>query len=229
MEELERKEGVYLEGGKALRPRRFKRISTLALVLLALLAFDYFQFLFVCAKYSRLTETALQTLPKNVLENEMIVVLTGDRKRIPLALDLLRTRKTPWLLISGAGKGATLKELVNSQEAQAGKIREVWNRILVESKSTSTIENAKESGKIIQEKNIHRVILVTSEYHMLRSLLIFQSLSGGPEYIAYPAPSEFTYLRKGEVTDLFAAAFKTGVEYWKYFVFRNYFLSHLYD
>lgn len=206
----------------------YKKLSLFVGLVLTFWVADYLHFISVCHKYSTLSHKIGKELPP-IRDREMIVVLTGDRKRIPMALDLLRSRKNALLLISGAGKGATLTDLVNSQEAQAAKVREVWNQILVESISTSTIENAKESGKIIQKHGIHRVILVTSEYHMLRSLLIFQSLAAGTEYITYPAPSEFTGFLEGNISDLFPALFKTSVEYWKYFVFRNYFLNRLYD
>ena len=47
------------------------------------------------------------------------------------------------------------------------------NIIYIENKSQDTIENAKYTKKIIDKLNIKRFILVTSDFHMERSLAIF--------------------------------------------------------
>lgn len=129
-------------------------------------------------------------LPKDVAPNEAIVVLTGDRFRIPKAIELLRTRKSPLLIISGGGKGTTLKEVVNRQGDAAVNIHENWDRIVLESNSTSTLLNAYEAGKVLREKKITQVILITSEFHMDRSLRIFSKVLPDISFYAFPVQTD---------------------------------------
>lgn len=146
---------------------------------------------------------------------EAIVVLTGDRTRIPKAFELLRRRHCDWLIISGAGRGITLTELVNQQGDSATSIHMVWERIVLESRSSSTIENARESNAIIREKKPERVFLVTSDYHMLRAATIFRDVIGDRQIIEYPVSSGL--IGEWIFNENFIRFFWImGLEYWKY-------------
>jgi len=149
------------------------------------------KFAAVCRGYANLAPVAEGSLPPSVSSDEAIVVLTGDRGRIPRALELLRRRQSPLLIISGGGKGITLTELVNQQGAATVNIHENWSKIILESNSSSTIENAYESGKILRERKIRRVILVTSDYHMARSLNIFKRVLPDLDFYPYPILSAY--------------------------------------
>ena len=56
--------------------------------------------------------------------------------------------------------------------------------ILVETQSINTTQNAKFSAEILREKNLHKPILVTSAFHMTRSVLNFKQQ--GIDVIPYP-------------------------------------------
>ncbi len=56
--------------------------------------------------------------------------------------------------------------------------------IIIETKSINTTQNAKFSAEILNEKNLHKPILVTSAFHMTRSVLNFKQQ--GVEVIPYP-------------------------------------------
>ncbi len=58
--------------------------------------------------------------------------------------------------------------------------------IIIEPRSRNTYENAKFSGEIIHSQKLDKIILVTSGFHMTRSLLFFQSFNLHPT----PAPSD---------------------------------------
>lgn len=158
-------------------------------VIFALVGWDFTRFV------HHYEQQALSTppLPDETSLSEAIVVLTGDKGRIPKAIELLRKRGSPLLIISGVGKGASLVDLINNQGGVADNIRELWNRIVLESKSQSTVENVYESGKILLEKKIKRVILVTHDYHMPRSLGIFRRVLPQLELYAYPIKSESSF------------------------------------
>lgn len=163
--------------------------AVLSFVLVCLFAWDISRFIERYESEARATVP----LPKETSLSEAIVVLTGDKGRIPKALELLRERGSPLLIISGVGKGASLVDVINNQGGAAGNIRELWNRIELESKSQSTVENVYESGKILLEKKIMRVILVTSDYHMPRAFGIFRRVLPQEEIYSYPTKSESSF------------------------------------
>jgi len=154
--------------------------------------------------------------------HEAIVVLTGARGRIPRAVQLLRTRDSGLLFISGAGKGITKKELLNQQGDAAAGATQLWERMEVEDQATSTIENAQESAKVLREKNIQKVILVTSDYHMPRALAIFRRVYPAVSYFAYPVSSVASDTNK-----VIEGYGKPTFEFFKWFLFRHLFIHFL--
>lgn len=157
---------------------------------------------------------------------EAIIVLTGARGRIPRAIQLLRTRDDGVLLITGAGKGITKKELLNQQGDAAARVTEIWQRIEVEDQATSTIENARESAKFLREKKIDKVILVTSDYHMPRALAIFRRVYPLVEYFPYPVTSAASDGNVA-VTRVMEDFGKPAIEFFKWFLFRHIFIHTL--
>lgn len=146
---------------------------------------------------------------------EGIVVLTGDRARIPRAFELLKRRKGEWLVISGAGRGITLTEVVNQQGDSANSIHELWERIILESRSSSTVENALESAEIIRNKHPERVLLVTNDYHMPRAATIFRNVLPNQTILEFPVSSGLMgphLLNERFLRFLWIV----GLEYWKY-------------
>jgi len=174
-------------------------------------AWDFYQ---EYQHYRRVARQAKIEIGKRVSASEAIVVLTGDKRRIPKAVELLRARKSPKLLISGVYKGVTLSAIINAQEGSSTNVQEIWKHIILESKSTSTIGNAKESGKVLKKNQITRVILVTSDFHMMRSLILFKRISPWVEYIPYPVVYEI------EGIESFGRVF---LEYWKFVLLKYYF------
>ncbi len=151
----------------------------------------------------------LDALP--VSPDEAIVVLTGDSGRIPKAFEILRRRRSPWLIISGANKKVALAELVNQQGDSSTNIHEVWQRVVMESRSNSTVDNAVESHQLLTERKMKRVILVTSDYHMVRTLKIFNRYAPEFQYFPFPVPSELS-----KKFDFFSSHTMTG--FWKLWV-----------
>ncbi len=170
------------------------------------------------------TEVALQDkLPSWAPgPQEAIVVLTGARGRIPKAVQLLRSRDSGLLFISGAGKGITKKELLNQQGDAAAGATQLWERIEVEDQATSTIENAQETAKILREKKIQKVILVTSDYHMPRALAIFRRVYPSVSYFPYAVSS--VSLDTNRVIEGYG---KPTFEFFKWFLFRHLFIHFL--
>jgi uncharacterized SAM-binding protein YcdF (DUF218 family) len=163
----------------------------------------------------------------DVIEQEAIVVLTGEKRRIPRAMELLRNRKSPRLIISGTGRKTNLTELMNVQSEGSGNVQEIWKRIWLESESTSTIENARESAEIFSKEKIARVILMTSDFHMVRSIKLFRHFAPQTDCIAFPVFSDVGELFFGRAESFFDPSWKLFVEFWKYFLLKYYFNHQL--
>ena len=99
---------------------------------------------------------------------EAIVVLTGGRGRIAEGLTQLRKGRGGILILSGVHEDADLDAIflnrINTVER---------TRIVLEKRSTSTYENALEVRKILEERGIKSMILITSGYHVKRAHYIF--------------------------------------------------------
>lgn len=180
--------------------------------LLLLLAVDFAWFWMSCRAYtqSALRGTGIELVAAT--PQEAIVVLAGDSNRIPMALRLLRERNGPLVLLSGVEPGIPLVEIVNSQGSSTVDIHKTWERIVTESRSRTTIENAEEAAPILKEKQITRIILVTSDYHMPRAKKIFQKTIPEMELYEYPVASDFSELHFSGMRKFFA-------EFWKNFFY----------
>ena len=127
---------------------------------------------------------------------EAIVVVTGDSRRIPRALALLAERSSPLLVISGVQPGVTLHQMLG---ASAVLPKELLARIVVETEAVSTRDNARRTRPLLQKRHVKRVILVTSDYHMYRTLRAFESIAKEFEYVPFPVASETgdLFIREG--------------------------------
>jgi hypothetical protein len=178
------------------------------------LTWDFFRF---ASRYTHYHEMALAgveqlTLPPN--PKEVIVVVTGDMGRIPRALELLKIRGSSRLIISGAAPGVRLADLVTQQGASTANLTQIWDKITLESRAASTVENALYTREELQDALPDQLILVTSDYHMERSLAVFRSVFPGTAIFPYSVASTWS----GRASLHFF--WKTGSEYWKSLVYR---------
>ncbi len=123
------------------------------------------------------------------------VELTGSADRLTDSILLFKENKANYLLFTG-GSGIVFEQ--ESKEATFAKtfflsfgIPE--DKLLLESESRNTFENGLYSKKILDEKKLKRIILVTSAFHMKRSVAIFEKL--GLEVI--PFPTDYRSLKIG--------------------------------
>lgn len=120
--------------------------------------------------------------PANPDKADAIIVLTGGQSRLDAALDLLKAGKGERLLISGVHPSATRHQL----QLATGSDKSLFNRVDIDRAALDTIGNAEESAKWVVSHDYSRVILVTNNYHMPRSLLEMGRLLRNASLEPYP-------------------------------------------
>jgi uncharacterized SAM-binding protein YcdF (DUF218 family) len=147
-----------------------------------------------------------QNIPPTELPNaEAIVILGGATKpaspprpsidlseegdRVLYGAQLYQQKKAPLIIVAGGridwrGSGPSESTDMAAILSQVGVPTEA---ILEEPNSLNTYENAVNVRKILDARDIRRVLLVTSAMHMPRSLLIFKRQG----IAAIPAPTDF--------------------------------------
>lgn len=128
--------------------------------------------------------TKAQIYPRPWLE----VAEAGDR--LIYGAKLWREQKAPILILSG-GRSSIYGEGGRAESEDMAELAQVLgvnqNAICQDRDSLNTRENAVNVQKILNQKQINRILLVTSAMHMPRAMAIFKKL--GIEAIA--APTDF--------------------------------------
>ncbi|MEC4983582.1 MAG: YdcF family protein [Oscillatoria sp. PMC 1076.18] len=131
------------------------------------------------------------TKPKTPPRPMVDVSEEGDR--VLYAAKLYQDQKAPLIVAAGGridwrdggrSEAADLAELLNAMGVPS-------QAIIQEPDSLNTYENAVNVRKILEQRGINRILLVTSAIHMPRSILIFQRQ--GFEVI--PAPCDFLFAK----------------------------------
>lgn len=121
--------------------------------------------------------------PESTVRADGIVVLTGGTERIARGIRLLATKRANRLLISGVNtrtSPAALSKRTPGYEA-------LFNCCIdVGYKAQDTIGNATETLEWVQEHNFDSLIVVTSSYHMPRSLAELHRALPGITLHAHP-------------------------------------------
>lgn len=117
---------------------------------------------------------------------DAIITLTGGRNRITEAIKLLQKGFAPRLFISGVAKDISFQNIKNTQNISLSNSP----NIDIGHNATNTIENAIESNRWILKNNIKSIRLVTSNYHIPRSVVEFTKQNNSIKIIIHPVYSE---------------------------------------
>jgi len=123
---------------------------------------------------------------------EGIVVLTGGSARIDSALKLLADGHAQRLLISGVNPSVDLKALAGTIDKEL----EVALACCVDlgRDARDTVGNAAEARDWAKERGYTSLIVVTSDYHMPRSMAELAEAMPGVKLIAYPVTNPELHL-----------------------------------
>lgn len=131
---------------------------------------------------------------ESLMQDDTIFVLTGDERRIPYALNKLNSLQYGNLYIIGAG-GHNITERPH---------------VNVETESKSTYQNALAIKNIVKKQLLDRIVIITTEDHMNRSLYLLRNEL--PETDIIPCPASLTGMPTPQRVK------RWGLEYVKYVV-----------
>ncbi len=135
---------------------------------------------------------ALEERARNSLQAppavDLIAVLTGGQGRLKEAFRLLEKQRGRTLLISGTS--ASLDDIlkVNGVENFPDLMR---SQVFMDPDSQRTVDNAQKIRAVVEKQQIRSVLVVTSNYHMQRSMELIQEELAKPPAIdvtLYPYP-----------------------------------------
>jgi uncharacterized SAM-binding protein YcdF (DUF218 family) len=126
------------------------------------------------------------TQSKNLEKSDAIVVLTGSKGRIDAGIELLLEKKANYLFVSGVGQKAPLDDLSQYLSSFNPKqIEPLKSSIFLGHFASSTEENALETAYWVKQHHYKKIILVTSNYHMPRSLFLLRKAMPDVEIVPY--------------------------------------------
>jgi uncharacterized SAM-binding protein YcdF (DUF218 family) len=127
------------------------------------------------------------TLPTKVADEtrptDAIVVLTGGSGRIHQGLALLTGGRAGKLFVSGVYRGVDVQELLRVSQQSP---EDVACCIALGYEADNTRGNAIETAAWMREQKLRSLRLVTSAYHMPRSLIEFRHFMPGIEIVPHP-------------------------------------------
>lgn len=132
--------------------------------------------------------------PQYLPDSDAIVVLTGGSGRLIYGLQLLAEGKGKKLFVSGVSRNMTVPVLLRqaASDAKAPLPAIDPQAIALGHQARNTIGNADETAHWLKAQGYHSILLVTSDYHMPRSLLEFQKAEPGIRITPAPVfPSDF--------------------------------------
>jgi uncharacterized SAM-binding protein YcdF (DUF218 family) len=95
---------------------------------------------------------------------DVIIVLSGDPARTQMGIDLYHMGYAPYLLFTSSDSSMEAAALGQGVPARA---------IILEERADSTYENALYSKTLMEQDGLRSALVVSSDYHMLRSRLTF--------------------------------------------------------
>lgn len=125
---------------------------------------------------------------------DAIVVLTGGMGRVEQGIELLKADRAKMLLISGVDKDVKPAEMVAEYgiDTHHPVLADGISRMVLDYGPRDTVGNASETAKWMRENGLNSLQLVTSNYHMPRSLMEFRHAMPDAQIVPSPVFPEWT-------------------------------------
>ena len=163
-----------MSGKQRLRKRRIGVVPTLFLAGLVLAIADFVLFANRAANADR---------SPDVTADAIVALTGGSGLRIAAGVELVGKGRGRRMLISGVNPDVPKADLI----ALAGGSEEVWACCVdIGYMAETTLGNADETAAWAYERGYKSLIIVTSDYHMPRSLIVLKKAMPDLELIAWP-------------------------------------------
>jgi uncharacterized SAM-binding protein YcdF (DUF218 family) len=126
--------------------------------------------------------SSLSVKSDRIAATDAIVVLTGGRLRLEAGLNLLGAGRAQKLFVSGVNPRVDRVQLMRV----AGHPKDDASRVVLGHDADNTLGNARETAGWMRQQGYGSLRLVTSWYHMRRSLLEFERAMPDVAIIAEP-------------------------------------------
>ena len=94
------------------------------------------------------------------------------RRRVELGVRLYQERTAPLLLMSGGGRGPTAEADVMARLAEAAGVPPA--ALVIEAASRNTVENASFCARLLRDRRLRRIVLVSDRVHLPRAAMLFR-------------------------------------------------------
>ena len=145
-------------------------------------------------------------------QTDGIAVLTGGKGRINLGLELFNNNSNLRLIISGVDKKVSEKSIIPKNLNNK-------SNITIDKDSQSTYQNAKVIKKWVSKYKLKNVTIITSYYHIPRSMMLIKSLTPNINFYAYPVEKKISN----------KTSFRENILYYFFLIeeYIKYIVSHL--
>ncbi|MDG1153709.1 MAG: YdcF family protein [Alphaproteobacteria bacterium] len=120
-----------------------------------------------------------------LISADVAVVLTGGSGRIEKGIEILNDKKVEKLFISGVHKSVAIKKLLNFVKNNSFNKYDDSN-IILGYQAKTTFDNAIEVANFIKKNNYKSIYLITSKFHMPRSMYEVRHRLPNIKIIPYP-------------------------------------------
>lgn len=141
---------------------------------------------------------------------DAIVVFTGDKGRIKRALALTTKWPEARVIISGVYGSNTLKTIVTGQDGAEELLRSPV-QVEIDYEALDTLGNVRETLEHldVSSTEIKRVLVVTSDYHVMRVRMIFEHLMKNQTFEVYYEGVESNWSKWSNISKLLKESLKT--------------------
>lgn len=104
------------------------------------------------------------------VRTDAVIVFRGDKGRVMEGYEVAANSQPAYMVISPANQ-----KRIDSYNGRFKKTDQV--KVLLEEKARTTFENVLLTLQIIEQNNIKSIVLVTSDYHVPRSIMLYKILT----------------------------------------------------
>ena len=162
-------------------PSMVRRSARFFLIVLALLI------IFIAGGFVQFARTVASSTPQPDSSADGIIALTGGQSRISDAIELLEDGRGQRLLISGVYRATTRSEIARVNQIPPQLITCC---IDLDYGALNTLGNAQSARQWADKNGFKSLLIVTSAYHMPRSLMELARIAPDIEFVPYPVRTE---------------------------------------